>query len=231
MRRTLAALASGFVLGAGAAAADVVRPDRALAGATFRAGEPVALDLRLDERRFDEFEVLLSLDGGRTYPVRLTRDLPASTGRVSVSIPALVAREARLLVRAGGDDAEDGGRAERDVWTSDVFRIEADEVVLPARDEGLLARRGESVRVEWWPEPPPSLRQALGLSETSAERGPGEMKAGRARRLRALFRTEPGLPGPRQAGADPLARREPPRGAGEARPVDVSSPLEFPLRP
>lgn len=231
VRRAFAALASCFVLGAGVAAADRVRPGRALAGATFRAGESVTLDLHLDERAFDEFEVLLSLDGGRTYPVRLTRDLPASTRRVIVSVPALVAREARLLVRAGGDDAEEGGRAERDVWTSDVFRIETDRVALPARDEGLLPRRGESVRVEWWPEPPPSLRQALDLSETSAERGPGEVKAGRARRFRVLLRTEPGLPGPRDAGAGRVARRERPRGAGETRTAGVSSPLEFPLRP
>jgi hypothetical protein len=55
----------------------------------------------LDGRRFDEMEVVLSLDGGRTWPVRISRDLSPSATGASFRVPFLRAEEAVVALRAG----------------------------------------------------------------------------------------------------------------------------------
>ena len=57
-----------------------------------------------------EMELLLSLDGGRSFPVRLTRDLSPGTASLSWRVPALPARSARLAIRAGGDEEPENER-------------------------------------------------------------------------------------------------------------------------
>jgi hypothetical protein len=68
----------------------------------FLAGEFVAISWnRPDVRAFDEMEVVLSLDGGRTWPVRISHDLSPETVGTAFRIPSFPASEARVGLRAG----------------------------------------------------------------------------------------------------------------------------------
>jgi hypothetical protein len=53
-----------------------------------------------------EWEAFLSVDGGRTYPVRLTPHLDLGIRRFSFSVPDLPSEEVRLLLRVGDEQAE-----------------------------------------------------------------------------------------------------------------------------
>lgn len=104
-------------------------------GATVR----VAWDMPGERGRgFEEMELVLSLDGGRTFPVRVTRDLDPSTRSLSFRVPALPSAHARLALRAGA--SEEPG-AEKILLVSNEFVIEAD----PASPLEPTA----SVRGEW----------------------------------------------------------------------------------
>jgi len=54
----------------------------------------------------DEFELLLSLDGGRTWPVRVTRELEGAEQVVRWQVPNLPAQAARIRVRFERDEHE-----------------------------------------------------------------------------------------------------------------------------
>lgn len=86
-----------------------------------------------------EWEAFLSLDGGRTWPVRLTPHLSTSVRRVTVELPALAAPDARLLLRFGDE------RRELELELPLRIRIEA-----PRRERARPARRawhaGEAAR-------------------------------------------------------------------------------------
>ena len=72
--------------------------------------------------RFDEMEVVLSLDGGRSWPVRISRDLPATASATTFLVPALASEEARLALRAG----RKGDRESEEILAESVpFRIGA----------------------------------------------------------------------------------------------------------
>jgi hypothetical protein len=99
---------------------------RPAAGAVLPAGafEAPAWSLAARQARgFDEMELVLSLDGGRTFPVRVTRDLDPATRWLAWRVPALPTAHARLALRAG-DDGEPG--AEEVLLVSEEFAIEAD---------------------------------------------------------------------------------------------------------
>jgi len=68
----------------------------------------------------DEMELVLSLDGGATFPVRVTNRLEPGAVGLRWRIPALPTRNARLALRAGED-----GEAEVILAVSDPFVIEA----------------------------------------------------------------------------------------------------------
>jgi hypothetical protein len=70
--------------------------------------------------RFDEMELLLSVDGGRTFPVRVTRRIAPSEIGFSWTVPSLPAARARLALRVGVDEEEE---AETIVGLSDEFAI------------------------------------------------------------------------------------------------------------
>jgi hypothetical protein len=53
-----------------------------------------------------EWEAFLSLDGGATYPVRITPHLDVALRRASFRVPALASREVRLLLRFGDERRE-----------------------------------------------------------------------------------------------------------------------------
>lgn len=57
-------------------------------------------------RGVNEFEILLSMDGGRTYPERISEELSPATRRWSWRVPRLPCREIRLRVQFHRDGRE-----------------------------------------------------------------------------------------------------------------------------
>lgn len=82
----------------------------------------------------DEMELLLSLDGGESYPIRLTRDLAPDVRSLRFQVPALPTRHARIALRAGADDGE------RVLFASDEFVVDASQT---SRTASLIEVRGE----------------------------------------------------------------------------------------
>lgn len=68
-----------------------------------------------------EMELVLSLDGGVTYPLRLTGELDPRTRHVGWRVPALPTKKAVLALRAGDDEGD-----EQIVLRSAVFTIQDD---------------------------------------------------------------------------------------------------------
>lgn len=110
-----------------AAEQPVDRIDRLLArlvapvsGSVLRAGSMVVIEweeLALPAG-VEEWEAFLSVDGGRTWPLRVTPHLDRSIRRFAFRVPDLPTREARLLLRFGDE------RRETDVETTQRFAIE-----------------------------------------------------------------------------------------------------------
>lgn len=91
----------------------------------------------------DEFEILLSLDGGSSYPVRLTPQLDPATRAYLWRVPDLPARSARLRLRWGIAGHElDGPPGPSFTIDARTWRTAT----------GLTWRGGE-----WWVTPHPSL--------------------------------------------------------------------------
>lgn len=107
-------------------------------------------------------ELLLSIDGGRSFPVRLTRDLTPQTSALFWRVPALPTRHARLALRAG--DCEEPAE-ERVILVSSEFAIE---------EQGATgAESFHLVRGEWRTrdalDGPPPLPLSSGLRTESSE--------------------------------------------------------------
>lgn len=88
-------------------------------------------------RELNEAELVLSLDGGATYPVRLSERIPLEARSASWRVPALPTEDARLALRAG-DDEETG--TERILIVSESFSIASPgnqplEELFPVDDE------------------------------------------------------------------------------------------------
>jgi hypothetical protein len=97
-------------LAAGAAASRQPAFLRAPSAEHVEAGAIAEITWRLDTaatRDLEEMELLLSLDGGETFPIRITRDLSANTKSFSWRVPLLPTAHARLALRTGeGGDEE-----------------------------------------------------------------------------------------------------------------------------
>jgi hypothetical protein len=114
LRRLLTVVCfAGVVLAAGPAAfAQVpVRLVAPAAGATLAAGDTAELEWaplagfdRLAE--VEEWEAFLSLDGGATYPVRITPHLDQDLRRIRWQVPPFPSRDARILLRFGDEHRE-----------------------------------------------------------------------------------------------------------------------------
>jgi len=85
----------------------------------------------------EERELVLSLDGGRSFPVRLTAEIDPADRETTWRVPALPTAHAVLALREGGEGLE-----ERIVATSAEFAIVPDPA---APVEILRFERGE-----WW---------------------------------------------------------------------------------
>jgi hypothetical protein len=109
-------------------------PTPAQAGTTV----PVAWSFAADAAPgFGEMELILSLDGGRSFPIRVTRDLDPRTFALAWRVPALPTGQARLALRAGDGEEPDN---ETILLVSEGFSIEADPG-LPL--EATFVERGE----------------------------------------------------------------------------------------
>ena len=131
----------------------------------------------------EEWEAFLSLDGGATYPVRITPHLDGDLRRIRFQIPPFPTSDARVLLRFGDEHRETA------VELPERFAIVASPVEMPAF---LFARRalasGEPARpghagVVAWVEgsrrggglrqvvaaAPGGLRGRVGLPETHGE--------------------------------------------------------------
>jgi hypothetical protein len=104
----------------------------------------------------DEAELVLSLDGGRTFPIRISAELPVCASRLRWIVPALPTGHARLGLRLGSE-----GRDETEVIEviGEEFRILPDP---GGRSEELFWRAAEA-----WTRPAIEIETAdelLGLS-------------------------------------------------------------------
>ncbi len=80
------------------------------AGAALESGATARVAWSLPEtgdREPDEMELVLSLDGGRTFPIRVTRNLPPQTRSFAWRVPTLPTAHAQLALRTGEDGTEE----------------------------------------------------------------------------------------------------------------------------
>ena len=106
------------------------------AGPAVIAGQRVTVAWEGVSADVDELELLLSVDGGQRYAIRLTRSLDPASGSVAWTVPSFATNDARLRLRFNR-----GGR-EEDGEPSAPFRI----FVPPASPSSRLELRG----CEWW---------------------------------------------------------------------------------
>lgn len=97
------------------------------------AWEPLPSFATLDE--VEEWEAFLSLDGGRTYPFRLTPHLDQDVRRFRWRVPPVPTDDARLLFRFGDE------RRETAVLVAQRFVIAPPAVPAPLGDEIVAFRR------------------------------------------------------------------------------------------
>lgn len=144
------------------------------AGATLLAGSSIVVEWEPGSAlaalpRAEEWELFLSLDGGRTYLARLTPHLDLTVRRVTVRVPELPSSDVRLLVRVGDE------RDEREQVLPGRYRVAPAPLAVPTwrrrlPDRGEPARPGAPGVVVWvegardgtgWVEreadPPPAL--------------------------------------------------------------------------
>ncbi len=80
-------------------------------GAVLTAGTMATLDWMplahlARKKDWEEWEAFLSVDGGATYPVRITPHLDRDVRRITFKVPSLPTRYVRLLLRAGDERRE-----------------------------------------------------------------------------------------------------------------------------
>jgi len=236
--RSLALFVPALLAPAAARADELVRLLSPPQSATLEAGAAITLEWApgADLAGFagaEEWEVFLSLDGGRTYLARITPHLDLAIRRVTVRLPDLPSADARLLLRMGDErierEQELPGRYR--IVRSHARRAEEDPragIALPVWRASAL-RRGESARpaapgvVHWvegdrdgsgWTE----RRSAPGRSEIAPALSPGELgllsAAAGPREL-----APPARPTPLQRPASPAAAAS--IGVERARPSAV----------
>jgi len=167
---------------------------------------------------FDEAELVLSLDGGLTYPIRVSGELDPCESTVTWRVPALASGSVRLALRAGDDG---GWSSEQILGLSDAFQILPDA---DGRVEALVPRSGE-----WGVAPEPATAGARGLL--------GRSLRGSRERLTAPFEvaafslpaTAAGLRPDRRASAaaaTPVSARRPSTSVPNA-PSGAPTPLRL----
>jgi hypothetical protein len=158
------------------------------AGATLAAGSTAELEWAAGSGlagvpHVEEWEAFLSLDGGATYPLRITPHLDQDLRRVRFQVPPIPTPDARVLLRFGDERHETAvelpGRfaiaaspALESAFTFSRRALSPGEPALPGH-AGVVAwvegsRRGGGLR-QVVAEAPPSLRERLAPPETHGE--------------------------------------------------------------
>jgi hypothetical protein len=176
----------------------------------------------LRQKEWEEWEAFLSLDGGATYPVRITPHLDRDLRRFSWKVPDLPTGNARLLLRVGDERQELAFELPQRFAIARPARV---PMPLPALSPGnaidlsrKVGRRGEPARpgepgVLAWVE---GSRRGGGLREVVAEEP---------------ARAVPGVALPAEAPALPAVAAEvPPSGAPAAEPGVRSAPQPEPAQ-
>ena len=155
------------LLTAGAAGAASPRLVAPVAGRELTAGSLAVVEWEGQPpiEKAEEWEAFLSLDGGRTHPLRITPHLDLSIRRFTFRVPAFPTRNARFLLRFGDERHE-----EVEVETPHRFTIVAGwGGVSPASrislSKGERARPGDE-GVVFWVE---GARDGSGLREVVVE--------------------------------------------------------------
>jgi hypothetical protein len=217
--RRLATAAAALALGLGSAVPEVHAASDwgripAPSGEAVVAGTTTEIRWTALPEDIDEFELLLSLDDGRSFAVRLTPQLDPAVGMYAWRVPNIPAARARLRLRVGRGGHEVEGPP------GPAFAIVRDRA-LP--ESGLEHRAGE-----WWPV---ASSQAIA---TWVARSPGG--------LSSVTSSDPKIgegwigpqvsvprPAPARFPAEPVARSG--RSSSGDRP-DLSRPTpDPPLRP
>lgn len=86
--------------------ASLVRFDEPLAGATLHGGDIVEIRWNGVPPSAEEMELLLSVDGGRRFSLRLTEELDSNSGWFLWRVPNLNTERATLALRMGIDEQE-----------------------------------------------------------------------------------------------------------------------------
>ena len=180
MKRTLAALFITATLAA-SARADASRHDLRLMPqpGVLRAGQVIELQWSAAPREVEELEIILSLDGGRTWRIRVSPELDADAGRYLWHVPDLPAERARLRIRAG-----DGRGGEWEGTPGETFRIvgsgRVGETERPLIERGWWFVRDEAAGGEsegLADESAPGLEAAIALGVAAPLPGPTALDA------------------------------------------------------
>jgi hypothetical protein len=232
MRRAFATAVLLLAVAVPSRAADARLPVRVVApapGAELAAGDLAVVEWEVPEsgldRRIVEWEAFLSLDGGRTWPLRLTPHLDIGIRRFSFRVPGFPSRDARLLLRFGDE------REETEVDVPGSFTISAgqDRLVRDLLPPALRLSRGESARpgeggVIVWTE---GARDGSGLRRVASRETGAEWQGVQAARSLLLPLLWPAsgrddLPPPEAADLDV------PAAAGERPPGETAAPRPAP---
>jgi hypothetical protein len=157
-----AAAALAAVLASPAAALDSTEQNRFLSperGATLTGGSLVEArwSFAAPAGDADEAELVLSLDGGRTFPVRVSAELSPDARSYRWRVPSLSSATARLALRVGADHEK--GR-------ESIVAVSAQFTIAAAGPEPESLVRGAS---EWWTRQALSERTVRDILETSVE--------------------------------------------------------------
>lgn len=213
-----------FAAGEGREMARLLSPaaGEELAAGSFATIEWEGLDL---PERAEEWEAFLSLDGGRTWPLRVTPHLDISIRRFSFRVPDLPSRDVRVLLRFGDEHHEE-------VEMEAPQRVSIAPAAVPAAlprvrvlTRGEKAREGEEGVVVWVQ----GSRSGGGLREVVALDPAASFEGVRPSGRLVL---PPGAPvSPREALAPPALSPEPaPRPAGRISEGQEPRPAAIPVR-
>jgi len=212
------------------------RPIRLLspaAGERLEAGELAWIEWSAEPRDLaspeTEWEAFLSIDGGRTYPIRLTPHLDLALRGFAFEVPNVPSRDARLLLRFGDERTErifeaptrfEIGASGPNRWVAELW----EEPLAGTPEPGEPARRGDRGVVVWL-EGDREGRDLHSRIRVPLRTGLREARAGGGR---FLFAAGP-EGGPPRLAPPAIATTKRPTPQGTALPADdLRSPL--PLR-
>jgi len=126
----LLAAGIGFIARPAGAAATADPRLVPLSFASVRAGQVLTLRWSGGERAVEELELQLSLDGGRTFPVRVSPELDPRAGEFAWRVPNLATGEARLRLRfsRGGREISGDPTAAFRIERAAALEVERDPV-------------------------------------------------------------------------------------------------------